>query len=78
MEQNQQPQRRAADEVFQESLDQLKDILQESSTEDEDTPKLDTSSDSEVELDQDFLAIDLEAFEDAVADIEKYLEERAK
>ncbi|MBH8566821.1 hypothetical protein I8748_32525 [Nostoc sp. CENA67] len=77
MEQSQQPQRRAADEEFQESLDQLKDILQESSTEDEDTPKLRTST-NEVELDQDFSAIDLEAFEDAVADIEKYLEERAK
>ena len=78
MEQNQQQQRRAADQEFQESLDQLEDILQESSTEDEDPPKLDTSSTSEVELDEDFLAIDLAAFEDAVADIEKYLEERTK
>lgn len=77
MEQNQQPQRRAADEEFQQSLEQLENILQVSLTEDEVTPKLDTSSD-EVELDQEFLSIDLKAFEDAVADIEEYLEQRKK
>jgi hypothetical protein len=76
MEQSQPQQRRAADQVFHESLGQLEDILQESSTEDQETLKLHPGSASEVELDQDLTAIDLAALEDAVADIEKYLEER--
>lgn len=81
MEQSQPQQRRVADQVFQESLDQLEDILQESSTEDEEIPQaqLHTSSLSEVELnDQDLTDIDLAALEDAVADIEQYLEEITK
>ncbi|MEH1941366.1 MAG: hypothetical protein V7L01_14260 [Nostoc sp.] len=77
MEQSQPQERRAADRVFQQSLDQLEDILQESSTEEE-IPQLDTSSVSEVELDQELIDIDLAALEDAVADIEQYLEERTK
>ncbi|MBG1264737.1 hypothetical protein [Nostoc commune] len=77
MEQSQPQQRRVADQVFQESLDQLEDILQENSTEDEEIPQpqLHTSSLSEVELDQDLTDIDLAALEDAVTDIEQYLEE---
>ncbi|BBD65344.1 hypothetical protein NIES4072_09880 [Nostoc commune NIES-4072] len=80
MEQSQPQQRRVADQVFQESLDQLEDILQENSTEDEEIPQaqLDTSSLSEVELDQELTNIDLAALEDAVADIEQYLEEKTK
>ncbi|WP_306426838.1 hypothetical protein [Nostoc sp. CHAB 5836] len=78
MEQSQPQQRRAADQVFQQSLDQLEDILQESSTEEEEIPQLHTSSLSEVELDQDLTNIDLAALEDAVADIEQYLEEITK
>jgi hypothetical protein len=78
MEQNQPEQRRAADQVFQESLEQLEDILQESSTEEEEIPQLHTSSITEVELDQDLTDIDLAALEDAVADIEKYLDEITK
>ncbi|WP_298908772.1 hypothetical protein [uncultured Nostoc sp.] len=80
MEPIQPQQRRAADQVFQESLDQLEDILQESSTEEEEIPQLpqlDTSSLSEVEA-QDLINIDLAALEDAVADIEQYLEEITK
>ncbi|MBH8571507.1 hypothetical protein I8752_00380 [Nostocaceae cyanobacterium CENA369] len=78
MEQSQQPQRRAADLEFQESLDQLEDILHENSTEDEETPKLHAGSTSEVEISEDLSDIDLAAFEDAVADIEQYLEDRTK
>ncbi|MEH1838063.1 MAG: hypothetical protein V7L20_04715 [Nostoc sp.] len=80
MEQSQPQQRRVADQVFQESLDQLEDILQESSIEDEEIPQaqLHTNSLSEVELDQDLTNIDLAALEDAVADIEQYLEEITK
>ncbi|MEH2264339.1 hypothetical protein [Nostoc sp.] len=81
MEPIQPPQRRVADRVFQESLDQLEDILQEISTEEEEIsplPQLHTPSLSEVELAQDSIAIDLAALEDAVADIEQYLEEKTK
>jgi hypothetical protein len=78
MEQHQPQQRSAADQVFQESLEQLEDILQESSTEEEEIPQLHTSTFTEVELDQDLTDIDLEALEDAVADIEKYLDEITK
>ncbi|WP_335143679.1 hypothetical protein [Nostoc sp.] len=80
MEPIQPQQRRAADQVFQQSLDQLEDILQESSTEEEEIPQLPqlhTSSLSEVEA-QDLINIDLAALEDAVADIEQYLEEITK
>jgi hypothetical protein len=78
MEQSQPQQRRAADQVFQQSLEQLEDILQESLTEEEEIPQLHTSTFSEVELDQDLIDIDLAALEDAVADIEQYLEEKTK
>ena len=81
MEQSQPQERRVADQVFQESLDQLEDILQENLTEDEEIPQaqLHTTSLSEVELDnQELTDIDLAALEDAVADIEQYLEEITK
>ncbi|WP_373530048.1 hypothetical protein [Nostoc sp.] len=78
MEQSQPQQRRAADQVFEESLEQLEDILQESSAEEEEIPQLYTSSVNEVELAQDLTTIDLAALEDAVADIEQFLEERKK
>ena len=44
MEQNQPEQRHVADQVFQKSLDQLEDILEESSTEEEDIPQLHISN----------------------------------
>ncbi|MBD0387246.1 MAG: hypothetical protein ICV54_12180 [Nostoc sp. C3-bin3] len=79
MEQSQPQKRRIADQVFQESLDQLEDILQESSAEEEipQLAQLHSSNFSEVE-DQDLTNIDLAALEDAVADIEQYLEEKTK
>nr|WP_041566474.1 hypothetical protein [Nostoc punctiforme] len=81
MEPIQPQQRRVADQVFQQSLDQLEDILQEISTEEEEIPhlpKLHTTSLNEVEVDRDLIDIDLAALEDAVADIEQYLEEKTK
>ncbi|MHC5613576.1 MAG: hypothetical protein ACYTXA_21905 [Nostoc sp.] len=78
MEQIQPQQRRVADQVFQESLEELEDILQESSTEEEEIPQLHSITATEVELDQDLTNIDLAALEDAVADIEQYLEEKRK
>jgi hypothetical protein len=81
MEPIQPQQRRVADQVFQQSLDQLEDILQEISNDEEEIsqlPHLHTTNLSEVEVDQDLIAIDLAALEDAVADIEQYLEEKTK
>ncbi|MHC5726309.1 MAG: hypothetical protein ACYTXY_19690 [Nostoc sp.] len=78
MEQIQPQQRRVADQVFQESLEELEDILQESSTEEEEIPQLHSITATEVELDQELTNIDLAALEDAVADIEQYLEEKRK
>ncbi|MBW4557563.1 MAG: hypothetical protein KME59_16810 [Trichormus sp. ATA11-4-KO1] len=78
MEQNQHQERRAADQEFQESLEQLEDILQEDSTDNEATPTSHNGSTSEVELVEDLTTVDLAALEDAVADIEEYLEKRSK
>ena len=81
MEPIQPQQRRVADQVFQQSLDQLEDILQEISNEEEEIsqlPQLHTTNLNEVEVDEDLIAIDLAALEDAVADIEQYLEEKTK
>ncbi|MBD2612642.1 MAG: hypothetical protein RMY62_030945 [Nostoc sp. ZfuVER08] len=78
MEPSHRPQHYDADLEFQEALEQLEDILQENPTEDEDTPKLDNQSADEVELNKDLTNIDLAAFEDAVADIEQYLEQKTK
>ncbi|MBW4566652.1 MAG: hypothetical protein KME31_01155 [Tolypothrix carrinoi HA7290-LM1] len=77
MEQNQQ-QRRAAAKEFLQSLDELEDILQESPTEEEETLKTDTAKTSDVSLIEIKAEIDLEALEDAVADIEQYLENKIK
>lgn len=77
MEQNQQ-QRRAADKEFLQSLNELEDILQESPTEEEETLKTDTAKTSDSELIEIKAEIDLEALEDAVADIEQYLEKKIK
>ncbi|MBW4677236.1 MAG: hypothetical protein KME52_25490 [Desmonostoc geniculatum HA4340-LM1] len=78
MEQSHRPQHYNADQEFEEALEQLEDILQENPTEDENTPKLHTDSANEVELAKDLTDIDLAAFEDAVADIEQYLEQKTK
>jgi hypothetical protein len=81
MEQHQQEQRQTAAQEFQAALDELEDILQEHSTENEATPELHDGSVSDAQLaqeDEDLASIDIEAFEDAVADIEQYLAERKK
>lgn len=79
MEPNQQDQRQTAAQEFQAALDELEEILQEHPTEDEATPELYDGSVSDAQLakeDEDLASIDIEAFEDAVADIEQYLAER--
>ncbi len=75
MEPSQPQQRHAAAKSFEESLDQLQQILEDNQTEDE-TAELDIGSATNVEAEEDFTAIDLAAFEDAVADIEQYLEKK--
>ncbi|WP_138500159.1 hypothetical protein [Nostoc sp. PA-18-2419] len=77
MEQSHRPQHYDPDREFQEALDQLEDILQENSTEDEQTPKFHPKSANEIEA-NDLTDIDLAAFEDAVADIEQYFEQKTK
>ncbi|MDZ8055564.1 MAG: hypothetical protein RMX68_011855 [Aulosira sp. ZfuVER01] len=79
MEQNQQEQRQTAAQEFQAALDELEDILQENPSEHEATQGLDNGSVSDAQLaqeDEELASIDIEAFEDAVADIEQYLAER--
>lgn len=77
MEPSHRPLHYNAEQEFEEALEQLEDILQENPTEDEDRPKLHTESASELEA-NDLTDIDLAAFEDAVADIEQYLEQKTK
>ncbi|MDZ8110709.1 MAG: hypothetical protein RM338_34625 [Nostoc sp. DedQUE12a] len=78
MEPSHRPLHYNAEQEFEEALEQLEDILQENPTEDEDTAKLHTESPNELELANDSIDIDLAAFEDAVADIEQYLEQKTK
>ncbi|QLE54437.1 hypothetical protein [Nostoc sp. TCL26-01] len=78
MEQNQQHPRQEAEQEFQASLEQLEDILQENLTEDKDQPNIPIDDSSGVKAVDDETDIDLAALEDAVADIEHYLEERTK
>ena len=77
MEQDQQYLRRAAAKKFQESLNQLEGILQENPTEEEIPPES-PSSRSEPILSENSVLDDLEALEEAVVDIEQYLEQKTK
>lgn len=76
MEPNQHKQRDDADQEFQKSLEQLEDILQENATESPGKPKSHHGNTNEVEAIEDLIDIDLAALEDAVADIEEYLDKR--
>ncbi|WP_066380645.1 MULTISPECIES: hypothetical protein [unclassified Anabaena] len=78
MEQNQREQRREAEQEFQASLEQLEDILQENSTDNQEIPDIPTENTNTVAQSQDATDTNLAAWEDAVADIEHYLEERTK
>ena len=80
MEENQQEQRRIASQAFEQSLEQLQNILQEDENEeDRDTEAVDDATNNkQVAGDSDSSGIDLEAWEHAVADIEQYLENKKK
>jgi hypothetical protein len=79
MEHNQQHQRRSAAREFLKSLEQLEDILHEHKAEEEETSKQQTASVSnDQQMFNDLSEIDMAAFEDAVADIEQYMEQKTK
>ncbi|MBW4668570.1 MAG: hypothetical protein KME60_14375 [Cyanomargarita calcarea GSE-NOS-MK-12-04C] len=78
MEQNQPENRSAVDKEFQKSLEQLQDILQDSSKKEEETPKPISGSANDTEKAEKEMKIDLAAWEEAVADIEQYFEEKKK
>ncbi|BAZ02169.1 hypothetical protein NIES37_61800 [Tolypothrix tenuis PCC 7101] len=81
MEQRQQEERETAAQEFQAALDELETMLQGNPIPEQTTSGLSNGSLSDAQLkaeEEDLAAIDLEAFEDAVADIEKYLAERIK
>lgn len=76
MEQDQQQQRRAAKNEFLQSLNQLEDMFHTGTTEDEETPlESNCTIDDEV---VESSSIDMAAFEEAVADIEQYLEQEKR
>jgi hypothetical protein len=78
MEQSQHEQRHAADQEFQKSLDELQQILQDGSAQEQDTSQLHDANNSDRQVVENSSAIDLAAWEDAVADIEQYLQEKGK
>jgi hypothetical protein len=78
MEQSQQIDRHYASQEFQVSLEQLEGILQDQpDTSNKNSRKNFSSSISDI-LSKHTEIMDLAAFEDAVADIERYLEEKGK
>jgi hypothetical protein len=76
MEESQQHHHESADQEFEKSLNQLQQILQQKEADDEKIPELktDSASHSQKSGSEESLTIDLAAWEDAVADIEQYLE----
>jgi hypothetical protein len=76
MEQSEKHKRHEAEKKFQAALEQLEGILEETITEDEEI--INTLAEDDSEAVDDEADIDLAALEDAVADIENYLEERRK
>jgi hypothetical protein len=69
-------QRHNADEDFHKSLAQLEDILQEKSAESVVAAEDNQPQEADVSSSVDTGLSDLAAWEDAVADIEKYLEQK--
>ena len=76
MEENQQEQRRTAAQEFEQSLEELQNMLQE----DENTQEHNTESAGDntknKQVANNSSGIDLTVWEDAVADIEQYLENK--
>ncbi|NJL63065.1 MAG: hypothetical protein HC903_16065 [Methylacidiphilales bacterium] len=73
MEPNQEEQRVAANSEFIQSLNHLEDILEQNPPQKEEVPLVENQPEEIAEAQSDD-KIDLAAWEDAVADIERYLE----
>lgn len=71
-------QRCAADQDFQESLNQLEDILQVNATDNQTNTEVSNSAILNENNSVNTEDMDLAALEDAVADIEQYLEQKNK
>lgn len=78
MEENQQEQRRTAAQEFEQSLDQLQSILQENENAEENNTKSVSNTTDNKQVNDRSSGIDLAVWEDAVADIEQYLENKNK
>ncbi len=76
MEQNQPENRHGADKDFIQSLNQLQDILQVGETEEEEGKKRYNDNLGDDLIAEDSLKIDMAAFEDAVNDIEQYMDKQ--
>ncbi|MDF5724640.1 MAG: hypothetical protein PUP91_30085 [Rhizonema sp. PD37] len=76
MEQNQPENRHASDKDFIQSLNQLQDVLQVGETEDEEGKKRSNDNLGDDLIAEDSLKIDMAAFEDAVNDIEQYMDKQ--
>jgi hypothetical protein len=77
MEPNQPDQRLVANQDFLKALHELEDILQQNCLQEEDLTLHEENQIETPELDDD-IKIDLAAWEDAVADIEQFLESKEK
>jgi len=78
MEQTHPTDRHYAAQEFQASLEQLEGILQDQPDTSDKNPHKNSSSSINDILSKHTEIMDLAAFEDAVADIERYLEEKSK
>ncbi|MEO1375619.1 MAG: hypothetical protein AAFW70_15150 [Cyanobacteria bacterium J06635_10] len=76
MEQNEQEQRSSAAKEFQESLDHLQHLLEEDLTEEQLLQKAEADRNLQKPVVEDSLGFDLADWEDAVADIEQYFENK--
>ncbi|MGD1911602.1 MAG: hypothetical protein ACFB2X_12285 [Rivularia sp. (in: cyanobacteria)] len=76
MEQNEQEQRSSAAKEFQESLDQLQNLLEEDPTVEQLVQEVEIDKAPQKQVVEDSLKFDLADWEDAVADIEQYFESK--
>lgn len=78
MEEKQQEQRRTAAQAFEQSLEQLQNILQEDENAEEQDTQVVSDTKNYKQVDDKTSGMDLAVWEDAVADIEQYLENKNK
>lgn len=78
MDENQQEQRRTAEQALEEALEQLENILQEDENAEEQNTEAVSDTTNNKQVTDNSSGIDLASWEDAVADIEQYLENKHK